>query len=110
MAQGPRGSGCVPILLHPEVEVMAKRNKPATKAELKKLKPGDEKFQAKFSVLSELVKHHIEEEEGEMFPKAEECDIDWESLEASVMKRKETLLAKASGRKTGTRPSRKTIR
>ena len=79
-------------------------------AELKKLKPGDEKFQAKFSVLSELVKHHIEEEEGEMFPKAEECDIDWESLEASVMKRKETLLAKASGRKTGTRPSRKTIR
>ena len=79
-------------------------------AELKKLKPGDEKFQAKFSVLSELVKHHIEEEEGEMFPKAEECDIDWESLEASVMKRKETLLAKASGRKTGTRPSRKTSR
>ena len=79
-------------------------------AELKKLKPGDEKFQAKFSVLSELVKHHIEEEEGEMFPKAEECDIDWESLEASVMKRKETLLAKASGRKTGARPSRKTIR
>ena len=79
-------------------------------AELKKLKPGDEKFQAKFSVLSELVKHHIEEEEGEMFPTAEECDIDWESLEASVMKRKETLLAKASGRKTGTRPSRKTIR
>ena len=40
MAQGPRGSGCVPILLHPKVEVMAKRNKPATKAELKKLKKG----------------------------------------------------------------------
>ena len=79
-------------------------------AELKKLKPGDEKFQAKFSVLSELVKHHIEEEEGEMFPKAEECDIDWESLEASVMKLKEAWRKKKKGRKTGARPSRKTIR
>lgn len=79
-------------------------------AELKKLKSGDEKFQAKFSVLSELVKHHIQEEEDEMFPKAEACDIDWESLEATVLKRKETLMAKASGRKTGARPSRKTIR
>ena len=33
--------------------------------ELKKLKPKDEVFQAKFKVLGELVKHHIEEE-GEM--------------------------------------------
>ena len=72
-------------------------------AELKKLKSGDEKFQAKFSVLSELVKHHIQEEEDEMFPKAEACDIVWESLEATVLKRKETLMAKASGRKTGAR-------
>lgn len=79
-------------------------------AELKKLKSGDEKFQAKFSVLSELVKHHIQEEEDEMFPKAEACDIDWESLEATVLKRKETLMAKASGRKTGARPSGKTTR
>ena len=67
--------------------------------ELKKLKPNDETFQAKFKVLGELVKHHIEEEEGEMLPKAEKSDIDWETLEATVMKRKETLLAKAAGGK-----------
>lgn len=64
--------------------------------ELKKLKPNDETFQAKFKVLGELVKHHIEEEEDEMLPKAEKSDIDWEMLEATVMKRKETLLAKAA--------------
>ncbi len=66
--------------------------------ELKKLKPGDEKFQAKFTVLGELVKHHIEEEENEMLPQAEESDLDWESLEARVMTRREALMAKASGR------------
>ena len=62
--------------------------------ELKKLKPANEIFQAKFKVLGELVKHHIEEEEGEMLPKAEKSDIDWEKLEMTVMKRKEALMAK----------------
>jgi hypothetical protein len=61
--------------------------------ELKKLKPTNEIFQAKFKVLGELVKHHIEEE-GEMLPRAQEGNIDWEALEAAVMKRKETVVNK----------------
>ena len=60
--------------------------------ELKKLKPKDEVFQAKFKVLGELVKHHIEEEEREMLPKAQASEIDWEKLETAVMKRRDTMV------------------
>jgi hemerythrin superfamily protein len=67
-------------------------------AELKKMKPSDDRFDAKFTVLAENVKHHIKEEESEMLPKAEGLDIDWESLEQQVLKRKERLMTKASGR------------
>jgi hemerythrin superfamily protein len=63
-------------------------------AELKKLDPGDEIFKAKFTVLGELVKHHVKEEEGDMFPKAQKVDIDWEALSAEVHDRKEQLTAK----------------
>ena len=41
-------------------------------AELKGLDPADERYDAKFKVLMETVTHHIEEEEGEMFPEAKE--------------------------------------
>ena len=63
--------------------------------ELQKMKPSDDRYDAKFTVLAENVKHHIKEEESDMFPKAEDCDIDWEALSSQVVKRKEQLMAKA---------------
>ena len=41
-----------------------------TLAELQKMKPDDERFDAKVTVLMESVRHHVEEEEQELFPKA----------------------------------------
>ena len=42
----------------------------------------------------EKIEKYIEEEEGEMLPKAEHHDIDWDALEVKVTKRKLALLAK----------------
>ncbi len=73
--------------------------------ELKNMKPGDERYDAKFTVLGELCKHHIKEEEAEMLPMAEKRAIAWESLHEQVVKRKEQLLRKAgkSSNNNGTR-------
>jgi hemerythrin superfamily protein len=40
-----------------------------TLAELEKMKATDERFDAKVTVLIESVKHHVEEEENDLFPK-----------------------------------------
>ena len=47
-------------------------------------------------MLAENVRHHIKEEESEMFPKAEDCDLAWDALCSQVVKRKEQLVAKTS--------------
>lgn len=77
--------------------------------ELKKMKPGDERYDAKVTVLGELCKHHIEEEEKEMLPKAEKRDLDWEHLTSQVKARKEKLMETAGVSSTnGKRTTSKT--
>lgn len=64
-------------------------------AELDTMQAGDDHWEAKFTVLSENILHHVKEEEGEMFPEARKLDIDYDALGAEMFARKEALKAMA---------------
>jgi hemerythrin-like domain-containing protein len=49
-------------------------------AQLENMTGGDPKFAATFKVLGEYVKHHIKEEESEMFEQLNRTGIEWEPL------------------------------
>lgn len=62
-------------------------------AQVEGIEPDGEMFDAKIKVLSEFVKHHVKEEQGEMFPKAKSTDLDMDELGAQLAARKTELLA-----------------
>jgi hypothetical protein len=61
-------------------------------AELDTVTDKNDHRDAKFTVLSENVRHHINEEENEVLPKARELDMDFEALGRRMLVRKKELL------------------
>ncbi|HUP95245.1 MAG TPA: hemerythrin domain-containing protein [Burkholderiales bacterium] len=60
---------------------------------LEGMDPSDEKKHAHFTVLMEYVKHHVKEEEKEMFPKVKQMDIDFRALGEQMTERKAELMS-----------------
>ena len=60
-------------------------------ADLADMQPSDALYDAKVKVLSEYVKHHVQEEEGEIFTSVRESEIDLAALGEEVAARKQEL-------------------
>jgi hypothetical protein len=59
--------------------------------QLQGMSPGDDLYDAKVCVLGEYVRHHIREEQGEMFPQARSSGVDLALLGEQMRQRKEEL-------------------
>ena len=62
-------------------------------ATLDAMDASDEMFSATFTVLSEYIKHHVKEEEGELFPKVKKSDLDLDALGQELAERADELMA-----------------
>jgi hemerythrin superfamily protein len=64
--------------------------------EIEALSPGDEYYDAKVSVLSEMIRHHVKEEEkpGGMFSEARKSDMDLDEIGLRLKAKKEDLVGK----------------
>jgi hemerythrin superfamily protein len=66
-------------------------------AEIEDMSAADDYFDAKVTVLSEMIKHHVKEEEqtGGMFAEARKSDMDLAALGEALLARKQQLQAES---------------
>ena len=64
--------------------------------QLENMGPDDPNYFATFTVLGEYVRHHVKEEQGEMFPAARKAGIDLSALAERMQARRDALTEKAT--------------
>ena len=69
--------------------------------DLETMQPGDDHYDAKVTVLGEYIRHHVKEEQNEMFPKIRKTNLDLKELGARLRQRKSELVSNARGRGAG---------
>lgn len=60
--------------------------------QLEGMDPDEDLYDATVKVLGEYINHHVEEEEGEMFPQARKAGVDTQALGEEMSARREALL------------------
>ena len=63
-------------------------------AQIEGSSPSDDHYDAKVKVLGEYINHHVEEEEGEMFPKVRKAKLDTVALGEQIAQRKAQIMQK----------------
>ena len=61
-------------------------------AQIEAMLPGQPLYDAKVKVLAEQVRHHVEEEETELFPETREANLDLQALGVKLAARKAELM------------------
>lgn len=64
-------------------------------AQILAMDPTEDLYDAKVTVLSEQIEHHVKEEESDMFPKVRKTTVDLDALGDEMAARKEQLMATA---------------
>ena len=67
-------------------------------AEIGAADPADSHYDARVKVLGEYIRHHVKEEESELFPACRKSDMDMAELGARLKTRKSQLMRKLSGK------------
>ena len=62
-------------------------------AQIEAMKPNDELYDAKVKVLGEYVRHHVKEEQNELFPDVRKSELDLNALGEQLQARKMELMA-----------------
>jgi hypothetical protein len=80
-------------------------------AQIGATQPSDQLYDARMKVLSEYIRHHVKEEENELFPACRKADMDLDELGTRLAQRRDELMRKLKGAKAPapvpTRQSRK---
>jgi hemerythrin superfamily protein len=69
-------------------------------SQIESMDVGDDLYDAKVKVLGEQIKHHVEEEEDELFPEVETAGMEIETLGKKLAARKSELMTKLAGAAT----------
>lgn len=78
--------------------------------ELKVMSPEDERFDAKFTVMAENVRHHIKEEESELFARARTGDLNLNDLGKKLLAAKSSVSSSHNQQKRKVTSKRKQAR
>ena len=88
--------------LHHEAEIEHEGAKRLI-ADIEGSSPDDDHYDARVTVLKEMIKHHVKEEEqpGGMFAKARQSEMDLQAIGESLRARKEEVLGEGASRGRG---------